>query len=48
MDIRGRQGKGSGRHGPNTDRPRSSRRWRCEYGVANQKEKLRSKGDDWA
>jgi hypothetical protein len=48
MDIRGRRGKGSGRHGPNTDRPWSSRRRRCEYGVANRKEKLRSEGDDWA
>jgi hypothetical protein len=45
MDIRGRRGKGSGRHGPNTGRPRSSRRRRCEYGVANWKEKLRSEGD---
>jgi hypothetical protein len=44
MDIRGRRGKGSGRHGPNTGRPRSSRRRRCEYGVANRKEKPRSEG----
>jgi hypothetical protein len=26
MDIGGRRGEGSGRHGPNTGRPRSSRR----------------------
>jgi hypothetical protein len=44
MDIRGCGGKRSGRHGPNTGRPQSSRRRRCEYGVANQKEKLRSEG----
>jgi hypothetical protein len=36
MDIRGRRGKGSGRHGPNTDRPRSSRWRRCEYGMASR------------
>jgi hypothetical protein len=44
MDIRGRRGKRSGRHGPNTGRPQSSRRRRCEYGVANWKEKPRSEG----
>jgi hypothetical protein len=44
MDIRGRRGKRSGRHGPNTGRPQSSRRRRCEYGVANRKKKPRSKG----
>jgi hypothetical protein len=42
MDVGGRRGEGSGRHGPNTGRPRSSRRWRCECGVANRKEKPRS------
>jgi hypothetical protein len=36
--IRGRRGEGNGRHDPNVSRPRSSRRRKCEYGVANQKE----------
>jgi hypothetical protein len=43
-NVGGRRGKRSGRHGPNTGRPQSSRRRRCEYGVANQKEKPRSEG----
>jgi hypothetical protein len=34
MDIRGRRGKRSEKHGPNTGRPQSSWRQRCEYGVA--------------
>jgi hypothetical protein len=42
MDIRGRRGKRNGRHNPNASGPRSSRRRKCEYGVANQKKKLRS------
>jgi hypothetical protein len=44
MDIRGRQGKRSGRHGTITGRPRSSRRRRCGRGMANRKEKPRSEG----
>jgi hypothetical protein len=38
----------NGRHGPNIGRPRSLRKRRCECGVANRKEKLRSEGDGWA
>jgi hypothetical protein len=47
--IGGHQGEGNGRHSPNTSRPRSSRRWKYEYGVANQKEKPRSEdsGQAW-
>jgi hypothetical protein len=44
MDVGGCRGEGSGRHGPNTGRPRSSRRRRCEYCVANRKGRLRSEG----
>jgi hypothetical protein len=40
--IRGRREESNGRHDPNASRPRSSRRWKYEYGVANQKEKPRS------
>jgi pentatricopeptide repeat protein len=42
--IRGHREKDNGRHGSNTSKPRSSRRRRCEYGVANRKEKPRSEG----
>jgi hypothetical protein len=41
--IRGRREESNGRHDPNASRPRSSRRWKYEYGVANQKEKPQSK-----
>jgi hypothetical protein len=44
MDISGRQGKRSGRHGPNTGRPQSSQKRRCENGMANRIEKPRSEG----
>jgi pentatricopeptide repeat protein len=48
MNIGGRRGESSGRHGPNTGRPWSSRRQRWECGVASRKEKLRNEGDGWA
>jgi hypothetical protein len=49
MNIGGRRGKRSGRYGPNTGRPQSSRRRKCKYGVANQNEKPRSEdsGRTW-
>jgi hypothetical protein len=40
--IRGRREESNGRHDPNASRPRSSRRRKCEYSVANQEEKPRS------
>jgi hypothetical protein len=40
MDIRGRRGKGNGRHGPSASRPRSSRRRRNAFGEASRKEEL--------
>jgi hypothetical protein len=48
MDVGGRRGESSERHGPNTGRPQSSRRRRWECGVASRKEKLRNEGDGWA
>jgi hypothetical protein len=40
MDIRGRRGKGNGRHGPSASRPQSSRRQRNAFGEASRKEEL--------
>jgi hypothetical protein len=40
MDVRGRRGKGNGRHGPSASRPRSSRRRRNAFGGTSQKEEL--------
>jgi hypothetical protein len=40
MDIRGRQGKGNGRHGPSASRPRSLRRRKSAFGMASRKEEL--------
>jgi hypothetical protein len=40
MDIRGRRGKGNGRHGPSASRPRSSRRRRNAFGETSQKKEL--------
>jgi Mg-chelatase subunit ChlI len=48
MDIRGRRGKRSEKHGPNTDRPQSSRRQRCEYGMASRKKKRRNEGGGYS
>jgi pentatricopeptide repeat protein len=45
--IGGRRGEGSGRHGPNASRPRSSRRRRNGYGVTSRKERRWSGGGDW-
>jgi hypothetical protein len=44
MDIRGRQGKGNGRHGSNASKPRSSRRRRNGYGVTSRKGRRRNGG----
>jgi hypothetical protein len=43
-DVRGRRGEGNGRHGPDADRPRPSRRRRGGYGAASRKERRRSRG----
>jgi hypothetical protein len=46
--IGGRRGEGNGRHGPNTGRPRSSRRRRWECSMASRKEKRRNEGGGYS